>query len=481
MKSIVINSKSKFNTWVYDIETYPDIFNMWVFNPYYGEAYYFEISIFMNDIEPLRRFFNLLTRHNESMTGFNNLGFDYPVIHQILTHDVEDTDSLLNLTYGKAQHIIDTSFNQRHTQRIKYPHIEQIDLYLINHFDNLAKSCSLKMCEINMGMVMVEDLPYPPRIPIETKEKMEKLGAYCLHDVRATYELLRLTEDSIKMRFELNKTYDFDYDFTNFSNAKVGETIFIDELKKNNIVLYEGRDKIQTPRDKIELNQCVLGYINKHIRTDEFKRILSLINQTTITETVGVFNGMNCTIDGLDYVFSLGGLHASRRNEIFKSCEAYQIIDIDVTAFYPSLAIANKFYPEHLGIEFINAFVTILNRRKKYKKGTSLNKALKESANASYGKSNSEFSVFYDPKYTMTTTISGQLSLAMLIEDLLDVEGLRVIQVNTDGLTYIVPKTHIPITRMMVEQWEVITGLEMEENLYKRMIIRDVNNYIAEY
>ena len=81
----------------------------------------------------------------------------------------------------------------------------------------------------------------------------------------------------------------------------------------------------------------------------------------------------------------------------------------------------------------------------------------------------------------MQTTINGQLLLCMLVEQLIKVPGLRMIQCNTDGVTYLCPREYVDHTRALCRWWEQLTQLELEEALYSRMMIRDVNNYIAEY
>jgi hypothetical protein len=106
---------------------------------------------------------------------------------------------------------------------------------------------------------------------------------------------------------------------------------------------------------------------------------------------------------------------------------------------------------------------------------------MKLALNGVYGDSNSKFSPFYDSKYTMTITISGQLSLCMLSEKLLEIEGLDIIQINTDGVTFRIPRDRIDDQTKICEDWEKLTGLELERNDYNAMYIRDVNNYIAEY
>lgn len=96
-------------------------------------------------------------------------------------------------------------------------------------------------------------------------------------------------------------------------------------------------------------------------------------------------------------------------------------------------------------------------------------------------KSNSEYSWLYDPLYTLKTTLAGQLSLVMLSEMLvLNVDDLTMLQINTDGLTAIIPRTEKRKFYNLCKEWESITGLILEYQAYKQLIIRDVNNYIAE-
>jgi hypothetical protein len=105
----------------------------------------------------------------------------------------------------------------------------------------------------------------------------------------------------------------------------------------------------------------------------------------------------------------------------------------------------------------------------------------KEAANASYGNSNSMYSWLYDPKYTITTTLNGQLMLTMLAEDLMDIKDLKMIQCNTDGLTALVPRNKVDEFNSKCSDWENKTQLILEHAEYSKIIIRDVNNYIAVY
>ena len=98
-----------------------------------------------------------------------------------------------------------------------------------------------------------------------------------------------------------------------------------------------------------------------------------------------------------------------------------------------------------------------------------------------YGDSNNKYSVFYDPKYTMNITINGQLSLCLLAEKLLTIEGLKIIQVNTDGVTVAVPIGRETEYYNICDEWQKQVGLQLEYAEYSKMYIRDVNSYIAVY
>ena len=153
--------------------------------------------------------------------------------------------------------------------------------------------------------------------------------------------------------------------------------------------------------------------------------------------------------------------------------------DSDVASYYPNLSIANDFFPLHLTQVFCQVYRNIYEQRKTYKKGSAENNMLKLALNGVYGKSNDKHSPFYDPQYTMAITINGQLLLCMLAEQLMKIPGLEIIQINTDGLTYLCPDEYISHADSINEWWQQRTKLELEHVEYIRMAVKDVNNYLA--
>jgi DNA polymerase elongation subunit (family B) len=174
----------------------------------------------------------------------------------------------------------------------------------------------------------------------------------------------------------------------------------------------------------------------------------------------------------------LGGIHGAREG-VFKTEGTKVLRSLDVASFYPNMAISQKVYPAHLGLTFCKVYEDLYNERKKHPKGTAANAALKLSLNGTYGDSNNEFSPLYDPAYTMTITVGGQLSLCMLMEKLIDECFARIVMCNTDGFEYIIEKSMIPLADELTREWEKTTGLEMEGLTYSKMMIADVNSYVA--
>jgi DNA polymerase elongation subunit (family B) len=207
--------------------------------------------------------------------------------------------------------------------------------------------------------------------------------------------------------------------------------------------------------------------------------VLNWLKQQSITETKGVFKDLTATIDGFTFVFGLGGIHGSVENRVIESDGDHVVIDLDVSSYYPNLAIVNEFYPAHLGEEFCVIYKTLYEQRKQYAKGTAENAMLKLALNGTYGDSNNQFSPFYDPLFTMSITLNGQLLLCLLAEKLMRIPGLQITQINTDGLTVRVPRSTVEQVEKIRADWQELTGLELEEVVYDRMFIRDVNNYVA--
>ena len=466
---------------IYDIETYPNAFTAGFKHTVTGQTWLFEISHRRNDTALFTDFMITCARIGCRWVGFNNIGFDYPTVHMI--HQQRMNGVNVGHIYNKAMSIINCDFNARFSHII-YDNdmiVPQIDLYKIHHFDNQARATSLKVLEFNMRMSNIEDLPFDVGNDL-TSDQIDVLIDYMWHDIDATLRFYHESKDQIRFREELSEKYD--KNFMNHNDTKIGKDYFIMKLEEHSpgcCYSYDtGRRTIQqTKRDSINLGDVILPYVK--FEHPEFQRIEKWFREKTITETKGAIQNLNCTIDGFQFDFGTGGIHGSIESQVVTSDEDYIIEDWDVASYYPNLAIKNKLTPEHLGETFCTIYEDVYQQRKSHAKGTAENAMLKLALNGVYGDSNSKYSPFYDPKFTMAITVNGQLSLCMLAEQLMKLSSLQMIQINTDGLTVRYPRAHKQWVHSVCKWWEQLTQLELEDVEYSRMFIRDVNNYIGEY
>ncbi len=468
------------NDYVFDIETYPNVFTLAVEHAEAPLRWAFEITPWRNDSKEIIAFLQYLKDTNARMVGFNNLGFDYPVLHTLIRMGHSDAFTL----YQKAMAIInsqDDDSKWMHNVNPSDRFVEQVDLFKIHHFDNKARATSLKVLEFNMRSDNIEDLPFKVGTEL-TEGQAVKLKQYNAHDVAQTKLFLGHTADMIKFREELCRLYP-GKDWINYNDTKIGKEFFALKLEEAGVTLYDfgpkGRTPRQTPRPQLALKDAILPWIT--FEQPEFNRVMGWLKDQTITETKGVFDDVVARVGNFDFVFGLGGIHGSVESEVVESDADHVIVDLDVSSYYPNLAISNRFYPAHLGESFCDIYKHLYEQRKTYAKNSAENAMLKLALNGVYGDSNNPFSVFYDPLFTMSITLNGQLLLCVLAEGMMHIDGLKIIQVNTDGMTVRVPRANKWLVDTARAAWEARTGLQLEEAIYSHMFIRDVNNYIARY
>ncbi|WP_202050083.1 hypothetical protein, partial [Acinetobacter baumannii] len=186
----------------------------------------------------------------------------------------------------------------------------------------------------------------------------------------------------------------------------------------------------------------------------------------------------------------VGGLHSSESCIAHLAKDGYLLIDRDVASFYPNIILNLGLFPKHLGSAFLTVYRSLVERRLKAKGLTKssdlsiaeLNKVIADSIkitiNGSFGKLGSKYSNLYSPDLLIQVTLTGQLSLLMLIEALY-LNGINVVSANTDGIVIKPRMTQYNLLNEIVKSWENHTKFETEETQYRAIFNRDVNNYIA--
>lgn len=462
--------------YTYDIET---LRNCFLFAGKFEdrpEVYVFEISSRKNQRTELLQHLNWLKYTGAILNGFNNIGFDYQIIHDLMVNPHTFT---FETAYNYAQTIINSprfgegaSFNTlRHTERI----LPQLDLFKLNHFDNRAKSTSLKALQFAMQSEVVQDLPFEHDKWL-TSEEIDLSIAYNIHDVTETERFLKRCKAQIALRKELLDTGTLKGDVLNYSDVKIGVEYLLTKIGRNKCFL-PGNKPRKTFREKVVFSEIILDKIQ--FKTEPYQEVHKwFMNQ--VKYTVAKENpALEVHLAGLDFKFGVGGIHASVESKVFASDAEMIIEDVDITGAYVATAIENGFAPEHLGDDFRVAYKGLKTDRARYKKGTVMNKTLKLSGNGAFGNFDNQYSFLYDPKCAKQCTVNCQLSILQLVECFDLIPQLQIIQANTDGITAYYPRKYKHLFDMWKIWWEGQTGLQLESVEYKKMWTRDVNNYLA--
>lgn len=471
------------NHYVMDIETMLNCF-IAVFEHYKTDKLHvFTIHKCRNDIKQLINFLNDNAQNNEWHISFNGLNFDSQVIQYILLnqevlYNEPNGESIANWLYEYAQYTIEkkteTGFPEFHESSLL---IKQIDVFRLNHWDNPAKSSSLKWIQYSMDYPNIQDMPIHHSEWI-SEEQIPQIIGYCINDVKSTKKILELSKEQIRLRKALTDEYNIN--LYSASEPKISKELFLHFLcKKTGIPKHELR-KQRTIRENIKVNDIILDYIK--FDNPLFQKLLSDFKQVEIdpNATKGGFK-TSILYKGVKTDFGLGGLHGATEKGIYRSNEKMIIMTSDVVSFYPNLAIRNNWSPAHIKKEdFCDLYQWFFDERKKIPKKDPKNYVYKIILNSTYGLSNDADSFLYDPEFTMRITINGQLSLCMLYEMICEnIPHAIPLMQNTDGLETMIPVKYIDKYYEICKQWEEITKLSLEHDTYNKMIIADVNNYIA--
>lgn len=468
----MMHKTDKIKTVVYDIET---LINLFTYTDIDKDdvVTVFVIHESRNDFDALMEY---LMEPLEQV-GFNNERFD----SLVLAYMFNERKRLSVLSPPEIcrdiHRFVQRTINSDEPIYIKRLH-PQIDLFLLNHFNNKARSTSLKALQCSMYWHNVQDMPFSHNRHIEASE-IDLVLEYNLNDVLSTRRFFDLNEKALKVREVFSKTYR--KDFTNKSDVAIGEEIFLHYIKKTSgLGRKELKEKV-VHHKKVRLDHCVLPYIKYN--SSEFNKLLFDVKNTIIGG--GVRFKQSVRYKGFQIDFGEGGIHGCVPSGIYDTSGDKMIIDIDVKSYYPNLAIQNGFHPGHIPKDvFIETYKMIFDERvKKQKEGKDDEQAgLKLALNGVFGKTGEQTSPFHDKYYFYKITVNGQLLLAMLAEAFMDfLPGCEVLQINTDGLTIRIPKSSEEKCMQISEKFMQRTKLILEYAYYEKMIIADVNNYIAAY
>jgi hypothetical protein len=468
--------------WVMDFETLSNCF-IGVFEDIKSEhREIFVCHESRNDIVELARFLLKNKSLEEWHVSFNGLAFDSQITEHILMNVEQlieqDGHTIARFLYGKAQSVIqrtnDGEFAEFSPRDLS---IRQIDVFKLNHWDNNAKRSSLKWIQYTMDWKNIIDMPIHHTTKVDAS-LIDSIINYCINDVRSTKQIMHLSKSQIELR--KNLTQEYNIDLFSASEPRISKELFLHFLSKQTGIKKWELRQMRTHRNRIVVKDIILPYIE--FKTATFQRLLQKFQDVVIfpSETKGGFK-YSIQYKNVKTDYGLGGIHGARATRIYNSDEDMVIMSSDVVSFYPNLAIRNKWAPGHLPQEeFCALYEWFFEERKKISKNDPKNYVYKIILNSTYGLSNDENSFLYDPEFTMRITINGQLSLSMLYEMLTEeIPGAIPLMQNTDGLETMIPREYQDKYMEICARWEEITNLQLEHTTYSKIVLGDVNNYIA--
>ena len=470
--------------WVMDYETLSNCF-IAVFESVKSEER--EIFTVHQDKNEIAEFIEFLERNiqlGEWHVSFNGLGFDSQITEHVLRNKDQliygygDGEEIARWIYSKAQDVIGRQNRQEFLEfSPRDLQINQVDVFKLNHWDNNAKRSSLKWIQYTMDWPNIIDMPIHHTETI-VAEQIPEIIRYCINDVKSTKQIMMLSKEQIGLRKTLTDEYGIN--LFSASEPRISKELFLHFLSQKLEVKKWDLKQARTHRAKITVKNIILPYIE--FKTATFQNLLNKFNEVVIYpgETKGGFK-YSVQYKGVKTDYGLGGIHGARSTKVYESNEDMVIMTSDVTSFYPNLAIRNKWAPAHLPQdEFCDLYEWFFEERKKIPKKDPKNYVYKIILNSTYGLSNDENSFLYDPEFTMRITINGQLSLTMLYEMICEeIPNAIPLMQNTDGLETMIPREYVDKYMDICKRWEDITQLQLEHDTYSKIILGDVNNYIA--
>jgi hypothetical protein len=481
------------NVLCYDIETMQEFFLVVVYNPQEDKYYQFGVNRWQNDLDKFIRF---TEQHTDFYwVGYNNLRFDSQVVEWVIRnydnwHILSNLDICGRIAQKAADVIHDANYDVFPEYREQDLSLRQLDLFKIHHFDNKNRRVSLKRLEFEMDLENIEEMPIHHSKTDMTTVELLQTEEYCVNDVQATYQFYLVTigqcdhplyrgNNQIELRQDIES--EFGIPCLNYSDSKIGDEMIKKYYCQEKGINYNELPKKGFFRANVNVNKCIADYVI--FQTPELQAFLKKMKKTVL----GMQDDFKEEIHfyGNVYSFMKGGLHTENKPEVFEADEDHQIVDWDVSSYYPAIIINNGRYPAHLGKEFLRGYKQMFDKRlelkplaKKDKRIKGIVGALKLAVNSVYGKSSDMQNWIYDRQLTMFTTITGELSLMMLIEAY-ELAGIHVISANTDGVTILVKNASFDNMTAINKWWMDLTSYELERTDYQKIIFSTVNDYIA--
>lgn len=394
-------------------------------------------KVIVNDKNELEKF---IKENKKILVGFNNYYYDDVILKAILTNQNP---------YKISQKLINGQRNNL------YSTILSLDVK-----QELLGNISLKSIEANLGDNIIETaVDFNINRPL-TNEEINRTIQYCKNDVDTTEKIFKLREDYFQSKLDLIKAFKLDLYNLKKTRARLSALIL------NSYEIKQRADR---------LHCHIIPEIDQSKIPDE---VLNFYNQIVADYKAGgnfediEKRSLKINLAGVEHVFAFGGLHGAIKN--YKGEGHY--LNVDVSSFYPNLMINFNFLSR--ASRTPELFEDIKNIRMDLKKKKDPKQGIyKIVLNSTYGAMKDQYNNLFDPLMANNICINGQLILTELIYNLSKVS--EIIQSNTDGV--LIKYKNIDDVKNIINDFEHKFKLKLDMDKIKKVIQRDVNNYIVEF
>ena len=452
-----------------DIEVYRNYFLV-LFMTKTGKTKKFEI--FNDDVSGFDpgAILSILQNPAFEIITFNGNSYDIPVLTYALVNP--DTSEIKDASDRIIEHNV-RPWNFYRSEGLAEPKIDHIDLIEV-----APGMVGLKVYMGRMNSKKMQELPLPPNAVITDDQRLT-LRSYCKNDLIGTKELFENLSKQIDLRRTM--TAEYGVDLRSKSDAQIAEAVLKAEYARRN---GSAPQKLTPSYDSFYYKPP--AYVR--FSTPELQEVLETVcgalmvvdRKTGHVKMPKSVEKLVIEIGDSRYKIGIGGLHSQESEVCYFTDSENVLIDRDVESYYPRMMLNMNMRPGGFGEHFNPIYEGILEERLSAKhRGDAVKSAsLKIVLNGTFGKTSSKYSTLYSPEFMIRTTLTGQLTILMLIEAL-EHCNIPVVSANTDGVVIKCPREKLPVMETLIARWEKHTGLKTEETRYKALYSRDVNNYIA--
>lgn len=386
---------------------------------------------------------------NYTLVGHNSRGYDDNIVEAILAG------------YTEPQQLKRISDDMIVNGNKRYPRfVKSFDTII--HLDRTF--VGLKKIEANRGVAIDEfEIDFNIKRKL-TDTEYDRLLEYCCRDIDEVIDIFFECKNSIgvdmTVMYEAQKILMKEFG-NKYTNLNSGKSQYLAPM----FPLYM---KWGTPKlpDRY-INAIENPIISQHY--DEMRRL----KRVPTKQDKFKLQTLNIDAYGCNIELSAGGAHGT------SNCHRmlYDVEIWDVVSQYPHEMLALNV----LGTEYSKKLREIINQRLEYKAQGNYNyqQAWKIVINTIYGLLGAEHCVMYDPKRRLAVALGCQVGIITLSERLYKI-GCTLIQINTDGIVIDKNGLDDAVVEKVIHEWEEEFHHKLEKEKFKRMIQKDVNNYIAE-